>query len=81
VVEEADIVALRGFWAPPDETSSFYQCANPDSCLPGVNGSASMCALGYTGVVCSVCSDGFFEQFGRCVFVGGGGARRPYRWG
>jgi hypothetical protein len=43
----------------------FYSCARPIACLPGVNGSRSMCASGYDGVVCSACAKGYFEQFGR----------------
>jgi hypothetical protein len=64
VVERADIVSERGFWAPPGATT-FYACNNVAACLPGVNGSRSSCAVGYAGVVCSVCAYGFFEQFGR----------------
>ena len=26
-----------------------------------------MCAEGYVGIACSVCGDGYFEQFGKCV--------------
>jgi hypothetical protein len=26
-----------------------------------------MCAVGYSSATCSVCMDGFFLQFGRCV--------------
>ncbi len=66
VVERAGIIAQQGFWSPPG-SSTFYKCANLDACLPGVNGTASTCAVGYAGVVCSVCDDAYFEQFGRCV--------------
>ena len=31
-----------------------------------MNGSRARCADGYGGVACSVCADGYFEQFGRC---------------
>ena len=32
-----------------------------------MNGSRSECAPGYTAIACSVCADGYFEQFGKCV--------------
>ena len=64
VVEQSTMVAQVGYWAPPGGTV-FYSCARPIACLPGVNGSRSMCASGYDGVVCSACAKGYFEQFGR----------------
>lgn len=64
VVQLSSVVAQRGFWSQPS-SDRFYPCPVADACLPGVNGSRSTCAEGYTGIVCSVCADGFFEQFGR----------------
>ncbi len=57
-------MSREGFWAPPG-SFTFYRCDKPEACLPGVNGSRTVCATGYTGVVCDVCADGFFEQFDR----------------
>ena len=71
-----DVIAQPGFWAetntsasPGDSSASltFYRCPLADACLPGVNGSRVECAPGYGSVACSVCLDGYFEQFGRCV--------------
>ena len=45
----------------------FYRCPIPGACRPGVNGSRTLCAAGYTGVLCSVCDIGYFEQFGVCA--------------
>jgi positive regulator of sigma E activity len=33
---------------------------------PGVNGTRSKCQDGYGFVACTVCLDGWFEQFGKC---------------
>jgi uncharacterized membrane protein YgcG len=67
VVLQRDIVAQRGFWASADSDGlRFYTCPVPSACLPGINGSRSLCADGYQEVACSTCSVGYFEQFGRC---------------
>ena len=66
VVEQANIVALAGYWAPPSNGSTvFYKCMTATACLPGANGTRSVCAAGYDGVVCSSCASKHFEQFGR----------------
>ena len=68
VVEQAAIVAQRGWWARNSaSTTVFYKCMSADACLPGGNGTKSVCRAGYSGTLCAVCSDGYFEQFGRCV--------------
>jgi hypothetical protein len=55
-------------WSSPESpTLAFYQCPIRDACLPGGNGTRSRCAVGYGYVACSLCVDGYFEQFGRCV--------------
>ena len=33
----------------------------------GGNGSRAVCAPGYTGIMCSVCADNYFQQFGKCA--------------
>jgi hypothetical protein len=66
VVELAGVVARLGFWASNSSGGGvFHECLIPEACLPGVNGSRSMCAEGYSGVLCAVCADGYFEQFGK----------------
>ena len=67
-VTQASIVAQRGWWAPEDSDGlQFYPCPMIGSCLSGGNGSRAQCATGYSGIACSVCADGYFEQFGRCA--------------
>ena len=68
VVVQQGIVALQGYWASPvSDGAQFYQCPVADACLAGGNGTRARCADGYEGVLCSVCSVGYFEQFNRCV--------------
>lgn len=42
------------------------QCPLPEACIGGQNGTRSSCASGYEGVLCGVCSDGYYLQFRRC---------------
>ena len=63
------IVALEGYWAPATGQLKFYRCPLAESCLPGSNGSRSVCAQGYTGLLCSGCDFGYFLQYGVCVQV------------
>ena len=68
VVREESIAAMPGFWASPSSDGlQFYACPLAAACLPGVNGTRSLCAQGYGGVLCSVCSPGYFNQYGLCV--------------
>jgi hypothetical protein len=68
VVTQPRIVARVGFWASPSSDGSrFYRCPIQGACVGGGNGSRAVCATGYAHVVCSLCADGYFEQFGRCV--------------
>jgi hypothetical protein len=68
VVTQADIVARAGYWASPSSDGSrFYRCPILGACVGGVNGSRAVCATGYDHVACSLCADGYFEQFGLCV--------------
>lgn len=79
VTESWEIVAASGYWASANGRVSnsvqsgtaapppvFYSCTQPLACQAGVNGTVSRCAPGYEGVACSVCENGWFEQFGRC---------------
>jgi hypothetical protein len=68
VVTQADIVARAGYWASPSSDGSrFYRCPILGACVGGGNGSRAVCATGYDHVACSLCADGYFEQFGLCV--------------
>ena len=68
VVVQQGVVARSGYWAPSNsDGSTFYACPIADACLAGGNGTRSRCADGYVGVLCSVCADGYFEQFGKYV--------------
>ena len=40
------------------------KCPIPGSCRGGID---SECSIGYSGVLCSVCSNGYSRQFNRCV--------------
>jgi hypothetical protein len=68
VVTQRDIVARAGYWASPSSDGSrFYRCPILGACVGGGNGSRAACATGYAHVACSLCADGYFEQFGFCV--------------
>jgi hypothetical protein len=68
VVTQANIVARVGYWASPSSDGSrFYRCPILGACVGGGNGSRAACATGYDHVACSLCADGYFEQFGLCV--------------
>jgi hypothetical protein len=68
VVTQADIVARAGYWASPSSDGSrFYRCPVSGACVGGGNGSRAVCATGYDHVACSLCAEGYFEQFGLCV--------------
>ena len=62
VVQEEHIVALPQYWASMTSNTTFYPCPIADACLHGGNTSKSMCAEGYSGLLCATCSDGYFEQ-------------------
>jgi hypothetical protein len=70
VVEQRDIVAQAGWWASDaSDGLKYYRCPLAGSCKAGAsgNGSRAVCETGYAHVACSLCADGYFEQFGRCV--------------
>ena len=57
------VIAQPGFWAADTvEDLNFYTCPVYDACLRGGNGSRSRCATGYTGILCGVCSPGYFQR-------------------
>ena len=66
-VQQSHITSQPGFWASSNSSgTTFYPCPIVSACLPGVNGSRSSCATGYTGVLCSVCDAGYYDQYGLC---------------
>ena len=79
VVTQDDIVAQPGFWASSQSTGlTYYPCPIAAACLqPQLPASRhvdvapvpyrAQCATGYYGIACSVCADGYYEQFGKCV--------------
>ena len=87
VVQQRHIAAQAGYWTPPDSDGlTFYRCPRPSSCLPGENGTRSVCAEGYEGVMCTVCSPGYFSQYGvcqqcECGVTGSGAAGALYALG
>ena len=68
VVTLANVVVQPGYWASPiSDGLTYYACPIAAACLHGTNESRSECAVGYTGIACSVCAPQYFEQFGKCV--------------
>ena len=68
VVTQQTIVAQPGYWASSATADAvFYKCPLAAACLPGVNGSRSVCAEGYSDLLCSVCAKGYFQQYGLCA--------------
>ena len=68
VVKQDAVAAKPGYWASNSaDDLKFYECPVPSACLPGVNGSRSVCATGYSGILCTVCSPGYFTQYGLCA--------------
>ncbi len=68
VVTQGNIAAREGYWASSSSDGSrFYRCPIIGACVGGGNGSRAVCATGYAHVACSLCADGYFEQFGLCV--------------
>ena len=68
VVSPSVVVAQSGYWMSPDSDDlTFYQCPQSYACLAGNGDARSRCAAGYEGVLCSVCSPGYFNQYAYCV--------------
>jgi hypothetical protein len=56
------VVALEGNWRAAAQSLTFYSCPVPGACLPG-----GTCAKGYTGILCSVCDEGYGQDYtGAC---------------
>ena len=71
LVEETAVQASPGWWSTPSSLQ-FYKCPIPGACLgkrSTDNGTVlgAGCAQGYTGLLCALCDDGYFQQFGKCA--------------
>jgi hypothetical protein len=66
----ATMVALPGYWSVP-ASANFYACRRAAACLGGVPGPGagvrSVCAAGYTGVLCDVCAPGYYLALSSCM--------------
>ena len=53
---------------PPRRSTGldYAKCPFPKACLPGMNGTRSMCASGFQAIACSACAAGYFLQFQQC---------------
>ena len=79
VVQQKDIVAAPGYWASSSSSGLVYYpcpilgtCLSPQSELAdrgvaAVVGQKAVCKGGYKGLLCSVCDEGYFQEFGKCV--------------
>lgn len=57
VVQLRDVVAQQGYWASDrSDGLKYYKCPIAEACELGRNGSRAVCALGYTGLACSICT-------------------------
>jgi len=61
-------VAARGYWAS-NNSEVYYQCPISGACLGGNSSAATIseCSIGYTGLLCSSCSTGYFQQYDACI--------------
>lgn len=72
-VQQHALQAQSGFWRPPGASpSKFYQCPRDGACIgerEGPDGTMlpSGCAQGYTGLLCSWCDDGYYDEWGKCA--------------
>jgi len=56
-----DLQIQPGWWRISDETVEVHQCAHRSlSCQGGLNFSEGYCADGHQGILCAVCSDGYY---------------------
>eukprot|EP01156_Anaeramoeba_ignava_P010784 Anaeramoba_ignava/a480793_53.p1 GENE.a480793_53~~a480793_53.p1 ORF type:complete len:917 (+),score=259.65 a480793_53:298-3048(+) len=66
ICDEAGITepeVKAGYWA--DDNLNFYHCDPFEACPGGAKGTCNS-NLGYEGVMCSECSNGFYRISGRC---------------
>ena len=73
------VYANPGYWTAGDRRDTYYKCPFKLACLGGktnetqMNGTIikdtvkSRCAIGYTGVVCAICDNGFYLADEFCI--------------
>jgi len=64
--------SASGVSTPSTAALRFYKCPIEDACLGKTvdsNGTVipARCAPGYRGMLCALCDDGYFRQFGKCA--------------
>ena len=55
------------FWRPATHSLQIYECPVPEACLGGSGHDPALCAIGYGGVLCAVCSEGYVATIDRCA--------------
>ncbi|RYH21675.1 hypothetical protein EON65_20285 [archaeon] len=60
------LVIDLGYWRRYDNNEAVLQCPVVDGCIGGSATGNALCAVGYEGPLCSVCSDGYFFKDGLC---------------
>ena len=60
--EASSLVVTNGYFRPSERTTEIVPCPVADACIggAGVVGNNS-CLVGNTGVLCAICSDGFYR--------------------
>eukprot|EP01031_Cornospumella_fuschlensis_P030162 gene30162-36437_t len=60
------LVVDLGHWRRYDSNEAVLQCPIADGCIGGAATGNALCAIGYEGPLCSVCSDGYYFGDGLC---------------
>lgn len=60
------LVIDLGHWRRYDSNEAVLSCPVVDGCIGGTATGNALCALGYEGPLCSVCSDGYYYGDGLC---------------
>jgi len=79
----------QGYYVPDGHSGNVYQCQDPtgERCVGydsdnNVNSNNmndnSFCGVGYTGTLCSICSDGYFSDGSVCLSCGGEETASPF---
>ena len=66
-----DVRILPGYWRPSNDSLDIRVCPlGPTACLGGAAISGGLCSPNYEGPMCSLCSDGYFNNGGICEECG-----------
>ena len=65
--DSSSLILKRGMWRPKDRPYSIYECPVSEACLGGSGYDPALCAIGYGGVLCAVCSEGYVATTDRCA--------------